>query len=148
MIAQPFQFAVLRYIHDPITEEFLNIGLVVYSKDSRYLQGRVNKCHQRVSQTFRGVRRVHYSRMTGAIERSIAQLCRRLSQPRLFDNYPERIEPLLAQILPPDSSSLVFGGFGGGLAEDLGAEIEQLYYRLIGRYDEMEHWVQRSKNEK
>ncbi len=38
----PFQFAVLRYIHDPATQEFLNVGIVVYSKEARYIRAQVS----------------------------------------------------------------------------------------------------------
>lgn len=136
MTTQPFQFAVLRYIHDPITEEFLNIGIVVYSRENRYLRGKISKQHLRVSQTFGGIHRTHYNRMTSAIVRLTAQLRRRLSKPDLFDDYPDRIEELLGEILPADPSSLMFGGYGGGLADDLDAELERLYERLVARYEQ------------
>lgn len=74
MTAHPFQYAVLRYIHDPITEEFLNIGVVVYSRESRYLQTKISKRYGRVSQTFGGIHRTNYNRITSAIMRRTAQL--------------------------------------------------------------------------
>ena len=41
----PFQFKVLRYIHDSFTGEFLNIGLALYSQSAPYLQVKLlDKC--------------------------------------------------------------------------------------------------------
>ena len=51
-----YSFSILRYVHDPITEEFINIGVVVYSKEQRYLNalcdphyGRISRCLQKLT---------------------------------------------------------------------------------------------------
>lgn len=130
-----FQFAVLRYFHDPVTQEFLNIGIVVYSKEKRYLETIINKRYGRVSKTFDGIDRNHYGRMVNSIENSINQFGSRLGKISLFDDYPDSIEILLASIVSTDDSSIRFGGFGGGVINDLDNELNRLYSRLVEKYE-------------
>ena len=130
-----FRFAVLRYFHDPGTQEFLNIGVVIYAKEKRYLKALINKRYGRVSRTFNGIERSHYSRMINAIDGQISRMGVLLSKPTMFDDYPDTLEILLEKILPVDDSSLQFGGFGGGLVDNLDSELSRLFYRLVEKYE-------------
>ena len=53
-VQTPFQYAILRYIHDQGTEEFLNIGLAMYSQPENYFRAQVLTRYRRVTQTFPG----------------------------------------------------------------------------------------------
>ena len=33
----PYTFSVLRYVHDPVSTEFVNIGVAVYAPAAKYL---------------------------------------------------------------------------------------------------------------
>lgn len=135
MNSSPFQFAVLRYYHYSVTQEFLNIGLVIYSKEARYLQSIINKRYGRVSKAFNGIDRNNYARMVNTIEYGIERLSHELETRTSFDNYPDSIEELLNRVLSPDDSSLRFGGFGGGVVIDLEAELSRLFARLVEKYE-------------
>lgn len=133
----PFQYAVLRYIHDPMTQEFLNIGVVVYSLEARYLNALINSHYGRISKTFESLDSLNYRRMANSVRYRIEWLGQRIAQPTFFDDYPQQIETLLQQeVLVPDDSSLVFGGLGGGLTQDLDEELNRLYNRLVSLYIE------------
>jgi hypothetical protein len=133
----PFQYAVLRYIHDPMTQEFLNIGVVVYSREARYLNALISSRYGRVSQTFDTIDSLNYRRMINSVRYRIEWLGQQIAQPTFFDDYPQQIETLLNQVvLTPDDSSLLFGGVGGGLAQDLDDELNRLYMRLVSLYVE------------
>lgn len=131
-----FHYAVLRYVHDPATEEFINVGIVVYSAEARYIKARISTRYSRLSCTFQSINGEHYRRITTYIERSIAQRHINFQQPSLWDALPEQLVSLLNQILPPDDASLVFAGYGSGLTSDLDAELDYLYDRLVERYTE------------
>lgn len=142
-----FQFAVLRYIHDPVTQEFLNVGVVVYSRESRYLKASVSTQYSRLSDAFLGINGDHYRRLVSYIERQFVRMHSQLQQLDLFEDLPSSIEVLLHQVLPPDDSSLVFGGYGGGLTDDLEAELIRLFERLVERYIEREERPSRTDQE-
>lgn len=133
-----FQYAILRYVHDPITEEFINIGVVVYSANVRYLKVLVSHQYGRLSNVFQQVNGGFYRSLANTIERRIINLSSKLSQGDWTISQPERIEDLLLNVLVPDDSSLVFGGYGGGVSENLDSELDALYNRLVKRYAERE----------
>ena len=131
-----FNFAVLRYYHDPVTSEFLNIGVVIYSKEHRYLNAIINRRYGRLSKAFDGINRSHYYRMIDTIRLQITNLRLQFAKPTLLDDeYPDDIELLLQKVLPPDDSSLRFGGFGNGLVHDLDLELARLFSRLVEKYE-------------
>ena len=131
----PFQFAVLRYIHDPATQEFMNVGVALYSKEARFLEARINTRYGRLSKAFlTQVNGSHYRRVTSHLSRAIERIHGRYQNEFPFEELPAQIEVVLSQILSPDDSSLVFGGFGAGLAEDLNEELAHLFDRLVERY--------------
>lgn len=127
----PFQYAILRYIHDPVTQEFLNVGIVLYSKEARYLKARMSTKFSRLSKTFPEINGDHYRRVTNYIQQTLSRTSEGLSQPNLFDDLPAKIETILHQVLSPDDSSLIFSGYGGGLTANLDAELDRLYQRLV-----------------
>lgn len=135
MTSTTFQFAVLRYYHDPVTQEFLNVGVVLYSKEARFVSALLNKRYGRASKAFDGITREHYVRMIASVENQLNKLSVQFKKPGLFDDYPESIEALLQRVLPPDDSSLKFGGYGGGVVENLDSELQRLYSRLVEKYE-------------
>lgn len=45
----PYSFAVLRYIHNIVTGEFINVGVVLYSPKARFLSALCTARYGRVS---------------------------------------------------------------------------------------------------
>lgn len=131
-----YQFAVLRYVHDPVTEEFLNIGVVVYAPEAHYLKALINHNYSRLSNAFQKVNSAFYHRLTQSLENRLNLMNQQLSQGQLFEQAPARLELLMEQILPLDDSSLRFSGFGGGLSSDLDGTLTALYQRLVTYYIE------------
>ena len=135
MSAILFQYATLRYIHDPATQEFLNIGVVLYAKEQRYFHFAVNKRYGRLSKTFETIDRMDYGKMIGSLENRLSRLSTEIGKVTLFDEHADSIDDLLAKVLPKDDSSLRFDGFGAGLTHDLDRELSQLYTRLVEKYE-------------
>jgi len=142
-----YQFAVLRYVHDPVTEEFLNIGVVVYAPDAHYLKALINQNYGRLSDAFQKVNGAFYHRLTQSLENRLNFINEKLSQGQLFEQAPARLELLLGQILPPDDSSLRFSGFGGGFSADLDSALTALYQRLVTQYIEKTEISSRDDNQ-
>jgi len=142
-----FQFAVLRYMHDPATQEFLNIGIVVYSKEARYVRASISTKYRRLSQAFKSINGDYYRRIANYIEMRFLQIHNQFQNHKLFEDLPDQIEVILNKVLPPDDSSLVFGGHGGGLTDDLDTELIRLYSRLVEKYVETDERPSRADDE-
>lgn len=143
----PFQFSILRYIHDPVTEEFINIGIVVYSREAKDIRAKVMSRYGRLSSTFLSIDGNYYRRVAGHIERQLNSYKTSFKQMNLYESLPATIEVILSQVLPPDDSSLVFSQAGAGLSTDLEETLERLYIRLVGKYIEKDKRESRNEQE-
>jgi len=133
----PFQYSVLRYVHDVATGEFLNVGLAIYSKSARFFQSRLLLRYRRLTQAFPGADGELYRNYISRLQRSLNEVSAEVesNQMRILgEGLPDRIEFLLNQVLPPDDSSIRFSEARGGLADDLEGTFDQLYYRLVEQY--------------
>jgi hypothetical protein len=128
-----YYYAILRYYHDAFTGEFLNIGVVVYSQEQRYLECRISRSRNRITKTFEDIGANHYQKMKYSIENAVNAIS--LLD---FNKLPSDIESLLHQNIMPhdDGSTLRFGGYGGGVSQtgNLGADLNNLYFRLVNTY--------------
>ena len=50
----------LRYLHDVVTGEFANIGVVLYSAEQRYLEARFTPSYERLNAIFLKIDHLHY----------------------------------------------------------------------------------------
>lgn len=48
----PYRFGVFRYVHDPVTQEFVNIGVAVISLEAGYLRARCTTDCGRIARMF------------------------------------------------------------------------------------------------
>lgn len=142
-----FQYAILRYVHDPVTQEFLNVGVVVYSLEARYLDCLLTTRYARLSNAFKSINGEHFRRQVNHIEHRLQQLSRQQSQPGLFGDHAHGIEAILRQVMSEDDSSLVFGGYGGGLADDPTKALHSLFTRLVDRYAVEDERTSRTEEE-
>jgi len=131
-----FQFAVLRYIHDLTTGEFLNVGLALYSKPDNYLRVKLLPKYSRITNTFPGADGEFYRRYINHLQFKFNGLSQQIenAQASLFGDWPDHIEKLLHQVLPVDDSSVQFGPVQGGVSEDLKVVFDDLYSQLVERY--------------
>lgn len=142
-----FQYAILRYVHDPVTQEFLNVGVVVYAPQARYLDCLVTTRYARLSDAFAGINGEHFRRQVNYVERRLQQLSQQQAQLGLFEDHQPGIQTVLRQVLNDDDSSLVFGGYGSGLTDDLSEQLRSLFARLVERYVSHEDRPSRTEEE-
>ena len=50
----------LRYLHDVVTGEFANIGVVLYAPEQRYLEARFTTSYERLNAIFLKIDHLHY----------------------------------------------------------------------------------------
>ena len=47
-----YQYQLIRYTHDHFTGEFINMGVIVYAPESKFLDCKVNTRYQRLNDFF------------------------------------------------------------------------------------------------
>jgi Protein of unknown function (DUF3037) len=133
----PFQYALVQYGHDLVTDEWLNVGLAIYSGEHRYFRCELLLKYQRLTQAFPGADGEFYKRYMVNLQTSLTQLTLSVGRDQLsFMATPHQLEGLLASVMTPDDVSVRFGEIRGGLADDLDDTFEEMYQRLVEHYVE------------
>ena len=126
-----FQYQIIRYIHDRMTAEFVNVGIVIYQAESRYLKCKVINKYSRLSNFFGEINGQYLLNVLRHFEGEV-----RRSQEQLHEifNDARSIEAITSKILPPDDSALVCSEPFAGIDVELDAALSDLFDRLIVKY--------------
>lgn len=128
-----YKFSVLRYIHDPVTQEFVNIGVALYSEQLRYVDAMCEANYGRISRMFTKIDGDRFRQSTRYIQEQIKKRGEQLESRLPFDsNVP--MEKLLAAVLPPDDSAFQFSPLGAGVSSDMEKTLKDLFDRLVEKY--------------
>lgn len=131
---QIYSFTVLRYVHDVVAGEFLNVGIVMYVPAFGELRVRTHKSVSRLSSAFSDIEAPAFRKAMKAIDRGIARLGEESSLLLPRNTQPDaRLHAL--RVLPEDDSSLQWSPSGGGLSKDLDATFDRLYKRFVTQHD-------------
>ncbi|MGA2352212.1 MAG: DUF3037 domain-containing protein [Terracidiphilus sp.] len=128
-----YSFCVLRYVHDPTTQEFVNIGVAVYSPEAGYLRAICTTNYRRITQVFQKIDGNRFRQISKYIQEQI-NTAGQLSESALPFESGQSIEQMLAKVLPPDDSAIQFSRSGVGLSANLNHTLEELYCRYVEQY--------------
>lgn len=133
-MSAPYTYSLLRYIHDVVGGEFVNVGVALYSPIHRYIGALCTRKYARLSDLFIHVDGHHFRTMMNHLEHEINQLQRTLEGFQ-FEEPAKDISAMLRKVLPPDDSSIQFSELRGGLTNDPEITLGELFDRYIGQYE-------------
>lgn len=128
-----YSFSVLRYVHDPVTQEFLNIGVAVYSPQANYLRAICTTSYGRITHVFQKIDGPRFRELSRHIQNRICAAGQEYESALPFE-VGLSIEHLLARVLPPDDSAIQFSKPGVGLSSDLDRTLHELFQRHVEQY--------------
>jgi hypothetical protein len=132
-VRTPYTFSILRYVHDPVTQEFINIGVAVYSREAGFLRAVCTTHYARITRMFTKIDGNRFRQLTRYIQEQVSSIGESLPTELPFET-GGAIELLLARVLPPDDSSVQFSRPGAGLSQDLEKTTAELFERYVERY--------------
>ena len=130
-----YTYCVLRYMHDTTSTEFVNVGVVLYAPEARYLSALCRTTYGRLSKVFPGVNAEHFKSLMHYIEARLGEQGVRVVT-ELPLTTPSNVLEFAHAILPRDDSSLQWSPAGSGRTDDPAATLEKLFERMVSRYDE------------
>lgn len=135
-VARPYTFTVLRYVHDVVSGEFINVGVLVHEPDSGRVLFRVrSSMGPRLRGLFPDLDREAFSRAMKAIDRSLMSVVKECSEKTLFRDSVDAAA-IISRALPNDESCIQWSmPAGSGLTEDLERTLMRLFGRFVARYD-------------
>lgn len=145
-----YSYTILRYVHDLVTGEFVNMGVVLFSPDAEFLRAKLRHRSRRVTQFFPEARGSSLTRTLSILEKNINRAGERLrSNPHqdLFKAMERDVMSIARAHIPFDDSGFQWSPVRGGLSVDLSKTLDDLFDRLVTRYDEPSTRGSRSDDE-
>ncbi len=129
----PYSFSVLRYVYDPVTQEFINIGVAVFSDEAKYLRAICTTNYSRITDMFQRIEGQRFRQLSRYIQDQICIVGHEYASALPFES-GQTIDRLLAKVLPPDDSAIQFSSVGVGYTGNLDETLNELYKRYVDRY--------------
>jgi hypothetical protein len=126
-----YQYQIVRYVHDHFTGEFVNVGIVLYSKNEKFLAFQYSNNLTRVSHLFPGVNTPWLKRTLHGIQQQIELVAKQWNE--LFEP-ADLLEQITQSIYPPDDSALQFGKPLMGIDPNLEAALQHLFCTYVTQY--------------
>ncbi|MET3614762.1 hypothetical protein ABID16_003099 [Rhizobium aquaticum] len=131
---QPYSFVVLRYVHDVVTGEFVNVGLILHAPAYGVLNWRTRKTIGRIKSIFPDLDRDAFVSAMNSVERGMKIAAKDVQREALFQQ-KSIVSTYARSVVPDDESSLQWSAVSSGLTNDPEKTFERLYERFVGRYD-------------
>ena len=131
---QAYSYTVLRYIHDVVSGEALNVGVVMHAPAASFLKVRTRKTIGRLKHAFPDLDRAAFADAMQAVDRGFSAIAKQANKMSLFDARTDARTHAL-KVLPDDDSALRWSPTGTGLTADPARTFKRLYERYVTRYD-------------
>ncbi len=132
---KPYHYQILRYTHDRITGEFVNVGLVLWEPETGWFGGHFLKKFGRITHFFANAEIDGHQ-----LIRSMKNMESQLKILQDEGHKAHDLRALLQHILVDDDSALHFGPLHTALTPDTSPEflvstLNRLYHRLVEHYE-------------
>jgi hypothetical protein len=132
----PYTFSILRYIHDIVSGEFVNVGVILFAPKAKYLSAVCTSRYSRISTIFSDFDSAHFRKSVRYIRAAIEEEGERLMNELPFNETPKSAMAFAARILPVDDSSLQFSPEGYGMTDHPEKTLEHIFNRYVEKYYE------------
>ena len=129
-----YTFAVVRYVHDPIAGEALNVGVLLHSDATPFLDVKLEYRYERFSATFAGFDGERFKQVLGHFAGAVDEARDALVTPHLFvaDSSAETTAADIARRIWSDrGTSFRVSEPMGGIGENLPTILDELFGRFV-----------------
>lgn len=131
---QRYTYTVLRYVHDVVTSEFVNVGVLMFAPASNTVKVAVRTSIGRIKHIFPDLDRQAFLSSMKAAERAVRKISKNLDQGDLLAEFTDAAA-IARKVLVSDDSSLQWSPVSGGLTDDTDKTFDRVYRRYVSRYD-------------
>lgn len=130
---QPFSYVVLRYRHDALAGELINVGVLLYAPGVPFLRASVRTTYGRLSKLYPDF---EGSALTGDLRRLETALKRIEDRelPGIFTS-DHSAASIAKRIIDDPAGSYIWSTAKYGVTKSPQEELERLYERYIGRFE-------------
>ncbi len=127
-----YQYQIIRYVHDHFTGEYVNVGVVVYSKDDRFLKSKTTSKYQRITHMFPGANGQGIIQILNHFTRRINKVALELDD--LFSP-SDQLELITNNILIRDNNAIRLSSAKMAIDMSLEAALDDLYNSQVEKYE-------------
>jgi hypothetical protein len=127
----PFQAVVVRYVHDVSVDEFLNVGLVLFAPNARFVEATWLETWTRITHAFPGAKPALLRRVTRAIDDTLARWV--AEQNELALTPVTNLSSLLGRALAGDDASIAFSSPISGVTSDPRRSLHEFFELYVGK---------------
>lgn len=129
---EAYSYTVLRYVHDVMTGEFVNIGIVIHGAGD--VKAKFNSRTSRISGIFPGFDGKSFRTSLSAIKIAVGAQAVAEQNAGMFRSKPDAVA-FADKAMISDDSSFQWSPAGSGVTSDLATTLEQLYGRFVSHYE-------------
>lgn len=137
---KPYQFSLLRYVHNVATEEFVNIGVVMWVPAEKQFLYKLTERYGRLSNFFDGFNSAGYRQMLRELKHRLRDASKQETNGKV-----ETISDLLPQIVLIESGCFQWAAAMGGITLDPSQRLNQLFAEMIERHEDQHDSTRRDE---
>src|ERR1044072_8731193 len=138
-----YQFVIIRYVHNLSTEEFVNIGILLWEPRERHVFYLLSERYSRLSNFFDGFNSNGYRSMLRQLKSNMRAVQRNERLLREARN----IQDLAETVVSKGPSCFQWSDQMGGMAEDLSVRIRAIFTNIVDRHYEKRERSRRPEHE-
>ncbi len=136
-----YSYQILRYTHDRITGEFVNVGIVLHEPNSKFLEARVLNKFSRISNFFGEINGHFLISTLKHFQKEIFTAAQYIES----TTSDEFLKLITNKLIPKDDSAIQLSEVKTGLALSADKALSTLYARLVEKY--LEEPIQEKHND-
>lgn len=139
MKKRQYTYVVLRYVHDPITMEFVNVGVVAhfnaFDHQPAVLKFQMRHTIGRFRELYPNLKRKDFLTAMKAVEYSLQKISKLINSESLPLSDTNVLFHALKAV-PRDDSCLQWSSVSSGITVDVNNTFDKLFHRFVSKYDE------------
>ena len=132
----PYSYSVLRYVHDTVTGEFVNVGLAMFSAQGSFLCFKTKPTVSRITSMFPSLNTVAFKDLLKVLKSRFTVISAEAKDGLQFVSKKRTLEELLLHAMPRDDSSLAWSPVSNGVCDDLPSTFDKIFARHITKFDQ------------
>ncbi len=129
-----YTYTVLRYVHDITAGEFVNVGVALFCPSERFVAAKMRPTYGRITRVFPGSNGEYFKQMMSYVNRQFEKFSN--EEMGLISMNARTVMEFAHRAFPADDSSLQWSPAGSGKTANPAKTLEQMFQRLVMRYDD------------
>lgn len=126
-----YQYQIIRYRHDLTSGEHVNVGVIVYAKEARFLKCEIITKYGRINSFYKGADGKSVVDTLKALKRGVVRIERNFGE---FLDMPDGLHGITSSILPYDDSSIFLTDVLGGVDWNMPHCLKELFRLYVTRW--------------